>query len=245
MDPNQEINNLLKPKNFQKRKKRIELKIRITLWKILIAVFLLIFFLPFVLSFFELRGVNQNIEISQALSDIKDNKVKEVLVQDEKLVLTYNDGEIKMATKEEKESFAGLLDKTGIDPTSVKYEVVDRTLSKAVGEILSVLLPIILMAVFFFFIIRAQTRGAQDIFSFGRSRAKLFAKGKQDVTFEDVAGVDEAKRELEEIVDFLKNPAKYRRMGARTPKGVLLVGPSGVGKTLLARAVAGQAGVPF
>lgn len=101
------------------------------------------------------------------------------------------------------------------------------------------------MPLFFFFIIRAQNRAAGDIFSFGRSRAKVFAKGKQSVTFNDVAGVDDAKKELEEVVDFLKNPGKYRRMGARTPKGVLLFGPSGVGKTLLARAVAGEAGVPF
>jgi len=101
------------------------------------------------------------------------------------------------------------------------------------------------MAAFFFFILRAQNKGAQDIFSFGRSRAKLFAKGKQSVTFNDVAGVEDAKKELEEVVDFLKNPAKYRKIGARTPKGVLLLGPAGVGKTLLARAVAGQASVPF
>src|SRR3989337_3050443 len=91
-----------------------------------------------------------------------------------------------------------------------------------------------------------QARGAQDsIFSFGQSKAKLFDKGKQSVKFADVAGVDEAKKELEEVVDFLKNPGKYKAVGARTPKGVLLVGPSGVGKTLLARAVAGEAGVPF
>ncbi|MEK9200860.1 MAG: ATP-dependent zinc metalloprotease FtsH, partial [Patescibacteria group bacterium] len=91
-----------------------------------------------------------------------------------------------------------------------------------------------------------QARGQQDsLFSFGQSRAKLFDKGKQSVKFDDVAGVDEAKRELEEVVDFLKNPGKYKAVGARTPKGALLVGPSGVGKTLLARAVAGEAGVPF
>ena len=92
---------------------------------------------------------------------------------------------------------------------------------------------------------RSQTRGAQDIFSFGRSKAKVFAKGKQNVTFADVAGVDEAKKELVEVVDFLKNPEKYRKIGARTPKGVLLFGPAGVGKTLLAKAVAGEANVPF
>jgi cell division protease FtsH len=79
----------------------------------------------------------------------------------------------------------------------------------------------------------------------GKSKAKLFAKGKQNVKFADVAGVDEAKHELEEVVDFLKNPDKYTKVGARTPKGILLTGPAGVGKTLMARAVAGEAGVPF
>src|SRR5258706_15499058 len=101
------------------------------------------------------------------------------------------------------------------------------------------------MAAFFYYILKSQNKGAQDIFPFGRSRAKIFAKGKEDVTFADVAGVDEAKKELEELVDFLKYPAKYRKMGARTPKGALLFGPAGVGKTLLAKAVAGEAGVPF
>ena len=101
------------------------------------------------------------------------------------------------------------------------------------------------MVGFFLFLIK-QARGAQDsIFSFGQSRAKLFSKDTPKVTFVDVAGVDEAKKELEEVVDFLKNSQKYRLLGARTPKGVLLVGPSGTGKTLLARAVAGEAGVPF
>jgi cell division protease FtsH len=101
------------------------------------------------------------------------------------------------------------------------------------------------MVAFFFFIFR-QARGAQDnIFSFGQSRARLFSRDTPRVTFADVAGVDEAKQELLEVVDFLKHPGKYRSLGARTPKGVLLVGPSGTGKTLLARAVAGEAGVPF
>jgi cell division protease FtsH len=107
------------------------------------------------------------------------------------------------------------------------------------------MLPLLVMGGLFYYFMRAQSKGANDIFSFGRSRAKIFAKGKQDTTFADVAGVDEAKKELEELVDFLKFPAKYRKMGARTPKGALLVGPAGVGKTLLAKAVAGEAGVPF
>ena len=110
---------------------------------------------------------------------------------------------------------------------------------------MSSILPIILMVAFFYFIFR-QARGAQEnIFSFGQSRAKLFSKDTPRIRFSDVAGVDEAKQELTEIVDFLKNPGKYKAMGARTPKGVLMVGPSGTGKTLLARATAGEANVPF
>jgi cell division protease FtsH len=188
---------------------------------------------------------DNKIEISQALSDIKQEKVEKVEIQDERILLTYKDGDIKISTKEENENFSELLEKAGIQPTDVSYAVVDQSLGKAIGEILSVVLPLGLMAVFFFFIIKSQSKGAQDVFSFGRSRAKLFAKGKQSTTFDDVAGVEDAKKELEEIVDFLKNPAKYRRIGARTPKGAILFGPAGVGKTLLARAVAGEAGVPF
>lgn len=229
----------------KKRKKRVEFRFKITLWKVLIGFFLLIFFLPFILSLFELQGLSDNLDTSQALVDIKEGKVKEVLVQNEKLILTYEDDTVRTATKEEGESYAELVEKAGIDPTKVKYTVVDQTLSKAFGDILGILLPLGLMAAFFFFIIRSQTKGAQDVFSFGRSKAKLFAKGKQDVNFEDVAGIDDAKKELVEVVDFLKNPGKYRKIGARTPKGVLLFGPAGVGKTLLARAVAGEASVPF
>lgn len=229
----------------KKGKKRIEFRLRINLWKILIVTFLIIFFLPFILSLFELQGTNNNIGTSQALADIKEGKVEKILVQNEKLLLTYEGGEVRVATKEEGESFADLLEKSEISPTTINYTVVDQALTKALGEILSILLPLGLMAAFFFFIIRSQTKGAKDIFSFGKSKAKLFAKGKQDTNFKDVAGVEEAKRELEEIVDFLKNPAKYRKIGARTPKGVILLGLAGVGKTLLARAVAGEAGVPF
>jgi ATP-dependent Zn protease len=105
------------------------------------------------------------------------------------------------------------------------------------GQVLAAVLPSLLgtglVIVVLLYMFR-QARGQQDsIFSFGQSKARLFAKGKQDVKFADVAGVDEAKKELEEVVDFLKNPGKYKLVGARTPKGVLLVGPSGVGKTLL------------
>ena len=244
MDPLKNIKKL-KPKKAPKPRKRVEFKLRLNLWKILIGLFLLLFFLPFLFSVFQLQSTESKVDTSQALNDIKDNKVQEVLVQDEKLIMTYNDGTTKLATKEEGESFTDLLDKAGIQPTSVNYTIVDQSLAKAIGGIAGVLLPVILFGALFFFIMRSQTRGAQDIFSFGRSRAKLFAKGKQPITFADVAGVEDAKKELEEVVDFLKNPSKYRKIGARAPKGVILFGAAGVGKTLLAKAVAGEANVPF
>lgn len=225
--------------------KRFQFKLKINLWTVLLGFFILLFLLPLFFSAIDMKGSSEKLEISRALADIKESKVEKVVVENERVVLTYKGGEVKYTVKEPNENFSDLLDKAGVDPTKVNYSVVDQTLTKVFGEVLSIVLPLGLMAAFFFFILRAQNKGAQDIFSFGRSRAKLFAKGKQSVTFNDVAGVEDAKKELEEVVDFLKNPTKYRKIGARTPKGVLLFGPSGVGKTLLARAVAGEAGVPF
>ena len=227
------------------KKKRVELKFKINLWRIAIIALAFMFLAPFFFALFQNQIDNSRIELSQALSDIRSNKVQKVEVEEERLVLTYQNGDEKVAVKEANANFAELLDTSGIDPSEVNYTISDQTISRAVGEIIGIILPLIIMAVIFIVIFRMQSRGAQEIFSFGRSKAKLFAKGKQSITFIDVAGVDDAKNELEEVVDFLKNPAKYRKIGARTPKGVLLVGPAGVGKTLLARAVAGEAGVPF
>ncbi len=232
------------PKIPDKKKFQV-VKVKINIWTVVIVALLVIFSLPFFLSFAGFGGLEEKIDISTALNDIKNDKVERVEVQNEKVVLIYSDESQKVAIKEESDSFTDLMEKSGIDPTKVNYKVVDQSMVKAFGEILGILLPIGVMIAIFYFIMRSQARGAQDIFSFGRSRAKLFAKGKQSVTFKDVAGVDDAKKELAEVVDFLKNPGKYRKIGARTPKGALLVGPSGVGKTLLARAVAGEAGVPF
>jgi cell division protease FtsH len=191
-------------------------------------------------------NASHDIQLSQALNDIKADKVEKVDVYADRLNLTYkNQSEEFTSRKEGTETFTEILKNAGIDPTTVHYEIKDQTL----GQLLAAALPGILSAGFVLLILLymfRQARGAQDsVFSFGQSKAKVFSKGKQDVKFADVAGVDEAKKELEEVVDFLKNPSKYKAMGARTPKGVLLVGPSGVGKTLMARAVAGEAGVPF
>lgn len=107
------------------------------------------------------------------------------------------------------------------------------------------LLPLLIVVALWFFIIRQAQSGSNQALSFGKSRAKMLMENKPKVTFDDVAGADEAKQELEEIVDFLKSPDKYQALGAKIPKGVLLVGPPGTGKTLLAKAVAGEAAVPF
>ena len=113
------------------------------------------------------------------------------------------------------------------------------------GSLLTTFLPILLMVVFFIFLMNQMQGGGSKVMSFGKSRAKRMAVDQPKITFKDVAGVDEAVEELEEIKDFLENPKRFQAMGARIPKGVLLFGPPGTGKTLLARAVAGEAGVPF
>src|SRR5439155_10302539 len=111
--------------------------------------------------------------------------------------------------------------------------------------LLTALLPVILIGAIFFFMMRQAQGTNNQALSFGKSRARMFLGNKTVVTFMDVAGVDEAKTELQEVVEFLKYPEKFNSLGARIPRGVLLVGPPGTGKTLLARAVAGEAGVPF
>ena len=193
--------------NGKQDKKKVQVKVKLNLWKIIIISLLFIFFFPFIIAMFQFEGFGEEVQISQALTDIREGEVKEILIRENKLELTYNDDAIKTSTKEEGEAFAELLEKEGIEPSSVNYTVEDLSIMKIVGEIFAILLPLGLFALLFFFILRSQNKGAQDVFSFGKSGAKLFAKGKQDVTFNDVAGVEDAKKELEEVVDFLKNPA--------------------------------------
>jgi cell division protease FtsH len=145
-------------------------------------------------------------------------------------------------------NFPDVVGDTSLMPLLTIHNV-EVTVAPPASPILSIVLtyglPILLMVAFIVLIGRQASRGQESIFSFGRSKARRFVEDKNKVTFKDVAGADEAKRELQEVVDFLRNPQKYHKLGARIPRGVLLVGPPGTGKTLLGRAVAGEAEVPF
>ncbi len=213
-----------------------------------------LFFIFFILLFlfFAYRSITR--EINQALpeksittvvQDIRDKKVKKVEVVDNKIIVYYKNDTLGVSYKEPSDSFLQTLRDSDVNPGDTQITVKDTQGSSGLITFLSNIIPTILMVGFFIFLFR-QARGAQDsVFSFGQAKVKRFSKDMPQVTFKDVAGVDEAKKELEEVVDFLKNPEKYKKLGARTPKGVMLVGPAGCGKTLLAKAVAGEANVPF
>jgi cell division protease FtsH len=225
--------------NFKKYKKNAN-------WKNFVIYGLVFVFLAFILMGFNQPTLTDTttIPLSQAVKDSKDGKVKEIVVYDNKLVLTEGTKKLQ-AYKEPGSDIYTLFKDAGVDLGKITVTVNDKTTMNNWMNIVISILPIVLMVAFFYFIFR-QARGAQDsVFSFGQSKAKLYSKDTPKIGFNDVAGVDEAKAELTEIVDFLKNPAKYRSVGARTPKGVLMIGPAGTGKTLLARATAGEAGVPF
>lgn len=217
-------------------------------WKDLILYGFLFLFLVFItLGFSDITNTSKTEEVplSQVINEVEDNKVKEIIVTDNKLDVEYKDGKKAVSNKEVGSSLYEVLQNAEVSPSSTKITIKDNSgMDTAIG-VLTAFLPILIIIAFFYFIFR-QARGAQEnIFSFGSNKAKAFNKVFPKVTFNDVAGVDEAKEELTEIVDFLKHPEKYHKIGARTPKGVLLVGPSGTGKTLLARAIAGEAKVPF
>ncbi len=227
--------------------KRIELKINLNKFFNKTFIYLVIFFL-FVPSLLGVLGKNsgrEQITMSQMVADIRSEKVSKMEVYGQELRLTYKDESKKIAKKEEGQQALQVLNAAGIDLAAVDTQIHDATFLQMIWELVINFLPIILMFVFLMIVFKQAKGGGDAMFGMGKSKAKVFVKGKQNISFKDVGGMNEAKKELEEIVDFLRNPKKYSKVGARTPKGVLLVGPAGTGKTLLARAVAGEANVQF
>ncbi|PIS22806.1 cell division protein FtsH [candidate division WWE3 bacterium CG08_land_8_20_14_0_20_40_13] len=185
--------------------------------------------------------------ISDSLNQIKNGEAVKVVVEGDKVQATLKDGKIIESKKEAGSDFIKTLNDNGIDPTKIANGVEFKVRFDWTNFIANVA-PIAISILFFYMIFRQSRVAAGDIFNLGKTRAKLFSKDPKatnGITFKDVAGGDEVKKELTEIVDFLKNPEKYRKLGARIPKGVLLIGPAGVGKTLMARALAGEAETSF
>ena len=189
------------------------------------------------------------LSISELAAKVNSGEVAKIVVNGEDLSVTLKDGSEAAARKENGLGLTETLNNLGVDQKVLQAVAVEVREESGwrfwVGLLIPTLLPLVIIGVMFWFIFRQAKSGASQAFTFGRSNLRLFGTSRDRVTFKDVAGLKEAKQELEEVVDFLKNPKKYLEIGARIPRGVLLMGLPGTGKTLLARAVAGEAGVPF
>ncbi|NJL92552.1 MAG: ATP-dependent metallopeptidase FtsH/Yme1/Tma family protein [Anaerolineae bacterium] len=201
----------------------------------------------------------EEVALTELVNDINADRVEEIEVREDRLTVTYKNDEVRRAvinaTAQDipevlrshgaaPERVGGIIDgQETVGSVTFKYER-PSSLFGVVG-ILTALLPLILIAGFIYFMVRQAQGSNNQAMQFGRSRARMLTGDHPTVTFEDVAGADESKEELKEVVEFLKEPDKFIQLGARIPKGVLLVGSPGTGKTLLAKAVAGEAGVPF
>jgi cell division protease FtsH len=192
------------------------------------------------------------VDIGTVAQKARDGEVKQIRVDGQDLTVVLSDDTKVKARKEEDGSVIETLRNLGVPesalgdgPGQIRIIVKPPSMWANIAPIAASILPVILLAGFFIILMRQAQGAGNQAFSFGKSRARVFTGDKPTVTFNDVAGAEESKQELQEVVEFLKEPQKFASLGARIPKGVLLVGPPGTGKTLMAKAISGEAGVPF
>jgi len=196
------------------------------------------------------RSSKVSIEYSQFMTELNNDNIKSVVFSDKEISGTLKQ-ESYITSDKNKTKYKEFKTYLPFDDPDMVKNLKQRNVmimgkpSSPWSSILLSAIPWVLFIGIWIFFIRRMSSGSDRAFSFGKSRARLFTTDRPKITFDDVAGVDEAKEELKEIIEFLKSPQKFQKLGGKIPKGVLLVGPTGTGKTLLARAVAGEAGVPF
>ena len=187
------------------------------------------------------RGPQTSLAFSDFLSEVQGGRVSDVVIQGEQITGRFSDGRSFSTYAPNDPDLVSRLTTAGVRITA---QPIDDSMPSLLGVLVSWFPMLLLIGVWIFFMRQMQSGGGKAM-GFGKSRARLLTEKHGRVTFQDVAGIDEAKEELQEIVEFLKNPQKFQQVGGRIPKGCLLVGPPGTGKTLLARAIAGEANVPF
>jgi cell division protease FtsH len=196
----------------------------------------------------QLNGSTSQIALPDLADKVRAGEVKQITVRGDDLTVELYSGETVRTRKEPNTSLYETLALLGVEEEALRNVdviVAGPGSGVSIGSILFTLLPLALIGWFVVTMMRSMRNGQDQALNFGRSRARMINVDKPIVTFDDVAGVEESKQELQEIVEFLRDSHKFIQMGARVPKGVLMIGPPGTGKTLLARAVAGEAGVPF
>jgi cell division protease FtsH len=216
-------------------------------------IYLLLFVAIIVMVVYQFQQQSDTQEpktINELAADIQNGKVNRVVEDENRLRVTYSDGTESESHKESDATLVQQLKELGVStaslsPDSVIIEVKAPSAWLGIATALGYFIPFILLAGVFWFVFRQAQGSNNAAMSFGKSRARMFTGENPTVTFDDVAGIEEAKEELAEVVEFLREPEKFIALGARIPKGVLLVGPPGTGKTLLAKAVSGEASVPF
>jgi cell division protease FtsH len=216
-------------------------------------VYMLVFIGIIILVFYAVRQqsvTTENTTIGEVAQQIIDGRLNRVVVNEDELGLFYADGSEGKSHKEPNATFVEQLTLLGVpvedlNPNNVNIEIEPPSVWFGVINILGYILPFIMIAGLFWFVFRRAGGGGNAAMSFGQSKARKFTGDNPTVTFDDVAGIPEAKEDLIEVVEFLRTPEKFIALGARIPKGLLLMGAPGTGKTLLAKAVSGEAGVPF